>query len=268
MKLNLKKPLAFFDLETTGISISNDRIVEIAILKVHPDGSEESLRHLVNPTIPIPDETSKIHHIYDKDVADAPTFKELGKNLAKFLQGCDLGGYNLIKFDVPLLVEEFLRADVDFSTENRKIIDAQKIFYMMEPRTLTAAYKFYCNKKLDGAHSALADTVATYEVLKAQIEKYEGVAIEDREGNEITPIVNDMDELHTLYANQFADLVGRLAYNSNGDEVFNFGKHKNKLVIDVFRKEPSYYDWMMRGDFALATKRKLTEIKLRLVKQG
>lgn len=263
MELNINKPLAFFDLETTGINISNDRIVEISILKVQPNGSQEIKTLKINPTIPIPEEVSEIHGIYDKDVADAPTFKEVAKELASFLKGADLGGYNLLKFDIPLLTEEFLRAEIDFNIDSCRIIDAQRIFYLMEPRTLSAAYKFYCNKELDGAHSAEADTIATYEVFKAQIAHYQGTKIKDKNGNLIEPIKNDIQALHDLNANRFADLVGRLAYNSKNEVVFNFGKHKNKLVADVFKSEPSYYDWMMRGDFALSTKKKLTEIKLK-----
>ncbi len=264
MDLNLNKPLAFFDLETTGINIATDRIVEISILKVQPNGEEEVTTMKINPTIPIPAESSEVHGIYDEDVKDAPTFQEVAKDLAKIFQGCDLGGYNLLKFDIPLLTEEFLRAEVDFSIDSARIVDAQRIFYLMEPRTLTAAYKFYCDKELDGAHSAEADTKASFEVFKAQIAHYEGTKIKDRNGNLIEPIQNDIQAIHDLNANRFADLVGRLAYNSNKEVVFNFGKHKNKLVTDVFRQEPSYYDWIMRGDFPLSTKKKLTEIKLKM----
>ena len=181
------------------------------------------------------------------------------------MKGCDLGGYNLLKFDIPVLVEEFLRYDIEFKLESRKVIDVQRIFYMMEPRTLSAAYKFYCDKSLDNAHSAEADTIATYEVLKAQIERYDGVTIKDAKDNEYAPIKNDIQALHDVSATKFADLVGRIAYNDKGIEVFNFGKHKNKPVAEVFKKEPGYYDWMMRGDFALSTKRKLTEIKLKML---
>lgn len=263
MSLNLKKPIAFFDLETTGINISSDRIVEFAFIKVMPGGEIINRSSRINPTIPIPIESSLIHGIYDEDVKDKPTFKSLAKDLAKFLEGCDLGGFNIIKFDVPVLVEEFLRSDVEFDISNRKLVDAQRIFHMMEPRNLSAAYKFYCGKELEGAHSAEADVFATFEVLKAQIEKYRDCAIKDSNGKEIVPIKNDMNALHELTASQFADLAGRISFNDKGEEIFNFGKYKNMKVKDVLQKDPSYYDWMMKGDFALNTKKKLTEIKLR-----
>ena len=263
MSLNLRKPLAFFDLETTGININSDRIVELAIIKIMPNGEIISKSTRINPAIPIPIESSLIHGIYDEDVKDKPTFKSLAHNLEQFLEGCDLGGFNIIKFDVPLLVEEFLRCEIDFDISNRKLIDAQKIFHMMEPRTLTAAYKFYCGKNLEGAHSAEADVFATYEVLKAHIELYKDCEIKDATGKQIIPIKNDMNALHDLTASQFADLAGRISFNNNGDEIFNFGKYKNMKVTEVLQKDPSYYDWMMKGDFALNTKKKLTEIKLR-----
>jgi DNA polymerase III subunit epsilon len=263
MQLKLKSPLAIFDLETTGTNVCTDRIVEISIVKVSPDGEMQVKTTKVNPTIPIPLESSLIHGIYEEDIKDAPTFKQIAKNLASFLEGCDLGGYNVVKFDVPMLVEEFLRVGVDFNISNKKFVDAQKIFHMMEKRTLGAAYKFYCNKDLEGAHSAEADTKATYEVLLAQIEKYEGLSVTDNLGHVVGKIENDMEVLHQLCSVRMVDLAGRLAFNKNGEEVFNFGKHKDRLVTDVFNIEPSYYDWMMKGDFPLDTKRKLTEIKLR-----
>jgi DNA polymerase III subunit epsilon len=263
MGLNLKKPLAFFDLETTGTNITNDRIVEISIVKVMPNGETTTKTTKINPTIPIPIESSLIHGIYDEDVLDKPTFKSIAASLSKFLEGCDLGGFNIIRFDVPVLVEEFLRAGVNFDICNRRLIDAQRIYHMMEPRTLSAAYKYYCGKDLDGAHSAEADTLASFEVLKAQIIKYENTAIKDAHGKEIVPIHNDMDILHELTASQFADLAGRIAFNDKGEEIFNFGKYKSQKVCDVLQRDPSYYDWVMKGDFALNTKNKLTEIKLR-----
>lgn len=265
--LNLKKPLAFFDLETTGINITTDRIVELSVLKAMPNGEVQKKTTKVNPTIPIPIESSLIHGIYDEDVKDAPTFASLAKSLHQFLQGCDLGGFNIIRFDVPVLVEEFLRCDIDFDVCNRKMIDVQRIFHLMEPRNLSAAYKFYCDKELVGAHSAEADTIATYEVLKAQIQRYKDVVIKDGKGNENTPIQNDMSVLHALTATQFADLAGRIGFNDKGEEIFNFGKYKNMKVCEVLKKDPSYYDWMMKGDFALNTKKKLTEIKLRMFNQ-
>ncbi|QCK15966.1 3'-5' exonuclease [Mangrovivirga cuniculi] len=263
MYLNLKSPLAFFDLETTGTNISHDRIVEISIVKAMPDGTKDIKTMKLNPEMPIPEEVSLIHGIRDEDVKDAPTFKQVAKELAKFLEGADLAGYNIVKFDVPVLVEEFLRADIDFDLSNRKLVDAQKIFFMMEKRTLSAAYKFYCDKTLDGAHSAEADTLATFDVLNAQLERYEGMEVEDLLGKKIGVLENDMDKIHALTNKKMVDLAGRIVFNNKGEEVFNFGKHRGKLVSDVLKKEPGYYDWMMRGDFPLDTKRKLTQIKLR-----
>ena len=263
MKLNLKTPLAFFDLETTGTNIAKDRIVELAFLKVFPSGETEKKVTRVNPTIPIPEESSMIHGIRDEDVKDSPTFKSFAKNLAKWLQGTDLAGFNIVRFDIPVLVEEFLRAGVDFEPGKRKLVDAQKIFFMMEKRTLTAAYQFYCNKTLEGAHGAEADTLATYEVLKAQIARYEGQNATDIVGNVVSKIENDMDSIHKLVSSNMIDLAGRLVLNDKGVEVFNFGKHKGKAVSELFKKEPSYYEWMMQGDFPLDTKRKLTQIKLK-----
>ncbi len=262
-KLNLKNPLVIFDLEATGTKISEDRIVEIALIKLNPDGTREEKDRRINPTIPIPVESSLIHGIYDEDVKDEPTFKQIGKSLADFLQGCDLAGFNVIKFDVPLLVEEFLRANIDFDIDDRKIIDAQKIFHLMEKRNLSAAYKFYCNKDLANAHSAAADTKATYEVLASQIERYEGQDVMDLLGNKIGTIDNNMAKLHELTNHKLVDLAGRIVYNAEGQEIFNFGKHKGKLVAEVLSDEPSFYDWMMKGDFPLDTKRKLTQIRLR-----
>lgn len=261
-KLNLKNPLVVFDLETTGTNISHDRIVEMAMVKVMPDGSIEEKTRKINPTIPIPEETSMIHGIYDEDVKDEPTFKQIAKSLAQYLEGCDLSGFNCMGFDVPVLVEEFLRADVEFNVDNRKIVDAQKIFHMMEKRNLTAAYKFYCGEDLVNAHSALADTKATYEVLLAQVEKYEGQDVFDGLGKKTSTIENDMTSLHTLSYSDKVDLGGRMIFK-NGVECFNFGKHRWKPVAEVLEKEPSFYDWMMKGDFPLDTKRKLTQIKLR-----
>ncbi len=251
MKLNLKKPIAFFDLETTGINIVKDRIVEISILKILPNQSTETKTMRINPTIPIPKETSKIHGIYDEDIKDAPTFAEEAKNIAKFFEGCDLAGFNSNKFDIPLLVEEFLRAEVDFNIKNRKFVDVQVIFHKKEQRTLSAAYKFYCQKDLINAHSAEADTIATYEILKAQIDKYDDLE-------------NDIEKLSKLsYHNKNADFAGRIVFNKDGQEVFNFGKYKGKTVEEVFEKDKGYYSWMMNADFPHYTKKILTDIKLR-----
>jgi len=265
-KLNRKHPLVGFDLETTGTNFSQDRIVEIAMVKGMPDGTIEEKERRLNPTIPIPLETSLIHGIYDDDVKDEATFKQVARSLAQYLEGCDLSGFNVLGFDVPMLVEEFLRANVDFEVDNRKIVDAQKIFHMMEKRNLTAALKFYCGKDLENAHSALADTRATYEVLVAQVEKYEGQEAFDNLGKKISDITNDMGVLHDLSTSSRVDLAGRMIYK-DGIEVFNFGKHRGKVVTEILQKEPSFYDWVMKGDFPLDTKRKLTQIKLRSFNQ-
>ena len=265
MKLNLKRPIVFFDLETTGTDIGKDRIVEISVLKVKPDGEEILKTRRINPTIPIPLESSLIHKIYDEDVKDCPTFKQVAKDLDQFLQGCDLGGYNLLRFDIPLLAEEFLRAEIDFDIENRNIIDACRIFHQMEQRTLSAAYKYYCNKSLENAHSAEADTIATYHILMAQLDRYQETPYETSEGVVEYPVQNDMAALHKFTFQKTADLSGRIVYNNAGQEVFNFGKYKNVPVEEVFEKEPSYYDWMMKSEFPLYTKKILTRIKLRKV---
>ena len=264
MQLNLKRPIVFFDIESTGVDVATDRIVEISFLKISPDGKKDVLTMKINPTIPIPLSSSLIHGIYDKDVADAPTFKEVAKQFNAFLANCDLGGYNSNKFDIPILVEEFLRAEVDFDIKERNLVDVQNIFHQMEQRTLKAAYKFYCGKDLIGAHGAEADITATYDVLLAQLEKYENVEIENKAGQKITPVVNDMKALHEFTKNtNNADLAGRIIYDEKGVEVFNFGKHKGKAVLDVFKSEPSYYSWMMNSEFPLYTKKVLTAIKLR-----
>lgn len=253
MFLNLTKPLVFFDLETTGINIAVDRIVEMYFIKVYPDGKEENLRELVNPTVPIPIKVSEIHGIYDADVADKPTFKELAAKLNQFLGDCDFAGFNSNKFDFPLLVEEFLRAEVDFDITKRKFIDAQRIFHIMEPRNLAAAYKFYCQKELDNAHSAEADTRATYEVFKAQLEKYE-------------ELEKDINFLHKFSGQaDLVDLAGRIVLDKNGKEVFNFGKHRGKTVQQVLTQEPQYYNWMMNADFPLQTKQVLTKLRLQMM---
>ncbi len=263
MNLNLTKPLAFFDLETTGINIGTDRIVEISIVRVNIDNSTDILTKKINPTIPIPIATSKIHGIYDKDVIDCPTFKDLASQLFQFIANCDLAGFNSNKFDVPLLAEEFLRAEVDFDLKNRKLIDVQNIFHIMEPRTLTAAYKFYCGKPLENAHSAEADTVATFEIFKAQLKHYENTQITDDKGNVHTPVMNDMNVLSELTTRfKQADLSARIVFNDKDEEIFNFGKHKGKTVKEVFEKEPGYYSWMMNGDFPLYTKKIITQIRL------
>jgi DNA polymerase-3 subunit epsilon len=264
MKLNLRKPIVFFDIESTGVNVSSDRIVEICVLKINLDGSEEVKTRRVNPGIPIPLETSLIHGIYDEDVKDEPLFKNIAKGLVDFIGESDLAGYNSNKFDVPILLEELLRAGIEFNMENRKLVDVQNIFHQMEQRTLSAAYQFYCNQKLENAHTAEADVRATYEVLLAQLDKYQGVAYTDKKGNTFEPVVNDVEKLAAFTTmREWADFAGRIAFDQDGTEVFNFGKHKGKKVVDVFKSEPSYYDWMMNGDFALTTKRVLEKIKMR-----
>ncbi len=262
MKLNLKVPICFFDLESTGTNITHDRIIEIAVIKMMPNGEVIKKTNRINPGIPIPVESSMFHGIYDKDVADKPTFKEVAKEYARFFEGADLSGFNVIKFDVPMLVEEFLRAGIDFDYDRKKIVDAQKIYHMMEKRNLSAAYSFYCNKDLQNSHSAEADTEATMDVLIAQVAKYENQPVVDTLGNEVGMIKNDMEALHQLTTSNMVDLAGRMVRNEKGEVVINFGKHKNKPVHQVLKDEPSYYDWVMKGDFPLDTKRKLTEIKL------
>lgn len=269
MELKLKRPIAFFDLETTGIKVATDRIVEISIVKIHPNGKKEVKTRRVNPEMPIPKESSEVHGIYDEDVKDEPTFKQLAKSLDTFIQNCDLAGYNSNKFDVPLLAEEFLRAGIDFDVENRSLVDVQNIFHKMEQRTLVAAYKFYCQKDLTNAHSAEADTMATYEILEAMLDKYEGIEFTDKKGNVSTPIVNDMKALSEFSTvNRHVDLIGHIVLDENDDEVINFGKHKGRKVVDVFKTEPSYYDWMMKGQFPEYTKKVITKIKLKSASQG
>lgn len=247
MNLQLSRPLAFIDLETTGVNISADRIVEIAIVKISPDGSRLTKRKLINPLMPIPAGATAVHGISDEMVAQAPSFKQVANELKQFLDHCDIGGYNSNRFDIPLLLEEFLRAGIAFDMDGRKLVDAQKVFHQMEQRTLTAAYKFYCNKTLEGAHSAEQDALATWEVLDAQVARYPQM------GNTVEEIVKFTGE------DDIVDFARRLV-KENGVEIFNFGKHKGKPVVQVLKEEPQYYDWMMKGDFPMNTKQKLTEI--------
>jgi DNA polymerase III subunit epsilon len=251
LELKLKRPIVFLDLETTGINVSTDRIVEISLLKISTKGKEQWMTSRVNPEMPIPPKVTAIHGISDSDVADAPKFREIAKNVALFMEGCDLAGYNAVKFDIPVLAEEFLRVNIDFNFAKRRYVDPQVIFYKKEQRTLSAAYQFYCRKDLEHAHSAEADTAATYEVLKAQLDRY-------------ADLENDIEKLALFSAfNNNVDFAGRIIYDENGVEVFNFGRYKGRPVIEVFTEDPSYYSWMMNGDFPLYTKRVLTEIKLR-----
>lgn len=265
MKLNLKNPLVFLDLETTGINIVTDRIVEIALLKIHQDGQEESKEYRINPEMHIPEQTSKIHGIYDEDVKDAPTFKEVAKSISKFIEGCDFAGFNSNRFDIPLLAEEFLRVDVDIDLKKRKFVDVQAIFHKMEKRTLVAAYKFYCQQELEDAHSAMADTKATYEVLKAQLDMYKDVELDDGNGKMLNPIKNEVKALSEFSSyDRNADFVGRIVYNDKGVEVFNFGKNKGIPVERVLREQPGYFGWIMNSEFPLYTKKVLANIKLRM----
>lgn len=252
MKLNLKNPIVFFDLETTGTNINSDRIVEICYLKVYPNGNEEAKTLRINPEMHIPEVTTAIHGISDADVADCPTFKEVARNIANDIEGCDLAGFNSNRFDIPVLAEEFLRAGVDIDMSKRKFIDVQVIFHKMEQRTLSAAYKFYCERDLEDAHTAEADTRATYEVLQSQLERYSDV------------LKNDMAFLadYSSY-NKNVDFAGRMVYDEKGVEVFNFGKYKGQSVTEVLKKDTGYYSWILNSDFTLNTKAMLTKIRLR-----
>lgn len=243
MNLRLKKPIIFFDLETTGTNITHDRIVEISVIKIMPNGQEIEKTRRVNPEMPIPAEATAVHHITDEDVASEPTFKQLAKDMAKFFEGCDIAGFNSNRFDVPMLAEEFARAEVEFDFSRARFVDVQTIFHKKEQRTLVAAYRFYCGKELEGAHSANADTRATYEVLKAQLDRYDDLP-------------NDIEELSTFSApNRNVDLMGRIILNDKDVPVINFGKYKGKPVVEVLKKDPGYYDWIEKGDFSGDTKR-------------
>lgn len=254
--LKLKRPLATFDLETTGVNVAQDRIVEISIIKLNPDGSEDTLTELVNPEIPIPAEAAAVHGITNEKVADKPTIKELGPKIVEFIGDADLSGYNCLKFDVPLLMEEFLRNDIDFSMKNRKVVDVQNIFHRMEQRTLVAAYKFYCNGDLTDAHSAEADTRATLEVLKAQVEKYDELDGE-------VEMLSDFSKRGNA-----VDFAGHIVEGENGEPLFNFGKNKGKSVVEVLKTNPGYYGWMMDAQFPSYTKKVLTEIRIDAFNKG
>ena len=249
MNLNLKRPLAFFDLETTGLNVTTDRIIELSVLKVNPDGSQEVVNTRLNPEMPINPKAIAIHGITDADLVDSPKFGEIADSLSAFLEGCDLAGYNAIKFDIPVLVEEFLRIGYDFNINERKFVDVQVIFHRKEQRTLSAAYQFYCKKDLSNAHSALADATATYEILKAQLDRYDDLE-------------NEVDKLSEISSyHNIVDFAGRIILDENGVETFNFGKHKGKSVEKVLKEDPGYFSWMMQGDFPLHTKKVLTELK-------
>lgn len=249
MKLNLERPIIFFDLETTGTNITHDRIVEISLLKIFPDGHQEQKSRRLNPTIPIPAAATAVHHITDEDVKDCPTFAQIAKSLHEIFEGSDIAGFNSNRFDVPLLMEEFNRVNINFDVTGRRFIDVQNIFHKMEQRTLVAAYRFYCGKELEGAHGALADTLATYEVLLGQLDRY-------------SELQNDVDFLADFSsAGKNLDLAARIVRDDNNVPIFNFGKHKGKAVKDVLRREPSFYDWMMQGDFPKNTKDVLRQLK-------
>jgi len=258
MNLKLKRPIVFFDLETTGVQVAKDRIVEISILKVFPNGNKESKTWLVNPTIPIPEVTTAIHGISDEEVANEPTFKELASEIAELIHNCDLGGYNSNKFDIPLLAEEFLRVGVDFDMRNRKAIDVQNIFHKMEKRTLVAAYKFYCDKDLTDAHSAEADTTATYEVLLSQLDKYD----------ELENDVNLLADFSQI-GGEFADMAGFVRYNEDGEEVLSFGKYKGVTLKQIWNENPGYFSWINQADFPLYTKNVMRDFadKMKLKKK-
>lgn len=252
MKLNLKNPIVFFDLETTGTNINSDRIVEICYLKVYPNGNEESKTMRINPEMHIPEASTAVHGIHDEDVADCPRFKDVAASIARDIEGCDLGGFNSNRFDIPVLAEEFLRAGVDIDLNRRKFVDVQVIYHKLEQRTLSAAYKFYCHKNLEDAHTAEADTRATYEVLQAQLDRYPDV------------LKNDISFLADYSSfNRNVDFAGRMVYDDKGVEVFNFGKYKGVPVAEVLRKNPGYYSWILQGDFTLNTKQMLTRIRIR-----
>ena len=253
MRLNLKNPLLFFDIESTGLNVATDRIVEISAVKVMPDGTHEIKTKRINPTIPITPEAQAIHGISNEEVKDCPTFKQIAKSFAIWMEGCDIAGYNSMKFDIRLLAEEFIRADIDFDFRKRNLVDVQNIFHKMEQRTLAAAYKFYCKKTLENAHSAEADTMATYEVLMAQLDRYP-----DTLKNDIAMLADFSTKT------KFVDYAGRIIKNEKGENIINFGKHKGKIVESILKAEPSYYDWIMKGDFTLDTKQTLTKIKLNM----
>jgi DNA polymerase-3 subunit epsilon len=254
MNLQLKKPLVFLDIEATGLSLTKDRLVELAVMKLHPDGKQEHKSWRVNPGIPMPEDISKIIGIKDSDLADKPPFKTVAHEILNFIGSADLAGYNPFRLDLPMLMEEFLKAGLEFDISKRKVVDVQKIFFTMEKRNLAAAYEFYCGKSLDDHHSAEADTNATFEVFLAQLGRYQDL------GDNIDSVSKAIGNP----AENILDLAGRIVKNEKGEEVFNFGKHKGLKVEDVLRKDPAYYGWMMNGDFTEFTKKKLTEIRLRM----
>ncbi len=262
MQLNLKRPIVFFDIETTGLDIVNDRIVEICLVKIFPDGNEETKTYKINPLKPIPEKASKIHGIYDEDVKDCPTFEDLSKEIYEYIKDCDLSGYNVNNFDLPMLMEELLRANIFYNIRNVKVVDVQVLYHKMESRTLSAAYKFYCKKDLENAHSAEADTKATYEILKSQLSHYENTEYKDFNGNICVPVKNDVDSLSEFTTqNKKVDLAGHFIYDEKNEIIFNFGKYKGQSVKKIIAEIPAYYSWIINADFPAYTKMVLKVIK-------
>ena len=259
----VNKPLVVFDIETTGLDIIQDRIIDITLIKINTDNSQIVKNYRVNPTVKISEESSKIHGIYEEDISECKTFKSYAKEIFNFIKGCDLGGFNILKFDLPILIEEFLRYDIELPLKNVKIIDALRIYHLMEKRNLTAAYKHYCNKNLENAHDSHADTTATLEIIKKQVELYENMDVIDNKGNTLGKISKNVDSIGSIISNNIVDLSGRIIRNSKSIEIFNFGKYKNQSVSKVFKSNPEYYHWIMKSNFPINTKRKFTEIKLK-----
>lgn len=261
MNIKLDRPLVFFDLETTGLNISKDRIIEISLLKIMENGTEISKTYLVNPEMEISEDAFSVHGISNEDLLDAPVFAAIAPEIEQFLKNCDLAGYNSNKFDIPLLMEEFLRVNIDFDLRDVRFIDVQNIFHKMEPRTLAAAHKFYCKTEMENSHQAEADTRATYNVLKGQLDAYNGVQYEDKKTGKTIEFSNNIKMLSDFSTeNRNVDFAGQIILNENDEEIFNFGKHKGKSVRDIFTKEPPYYDWMIKSDFPLYTKKVITRI--------
>ena len=263
----INKPLVVFDIETTGLDIIQDRIIDITLIKINTDKSQIDKNYRVNPTVKISNESSKIHGIYEEDILKCKTFKSYAKEIFHFIKGCDLGGFNILKFDLPILIEELLRCDIELPLKNVKIVDALRIYHLMEKRNLTAAYKYYCNKSLENAHDSHADTIATLEIIKKQVELYENMDVIDNKGNILGKISKNVDSIGSIISNNIVDLSGRIIKNSESVKVFNFGKYKNQCVNKVFKSNPEYYHWIMKSNFPVDTKKKFTEIKLRGIKK-